>query len=441
MFLRKLRREKSLDPILCIHSALEKINETKTLEGLLEASLKEALALVEAEVGSLFLLDEEKQELVLKGASGAYLRDVPDVRRRLDEGILGYVANRKTPLLVEDTRKDTRFQNGSRSRYRTTSFISVPILLHRRLIGVLNLTDKKSSQPFTKKDLEWITLFVVFVALHVEKQRLVSERGKDAGTLQRNQESRNRLESLEKEKTRLKTELEVSQKMASIGKLAAGIAHELNNPLDGTLRYIHLTLSHLKEGEVVREYLLEAKQGLERMANIVKNLLAFSGRQRVKAAMVDVNEVLENVLSELLGYTYPLRVEIIKAYHPDLPPLLDKGVDQLFTNIIKNAFEAMPRGGTLRIATSRDEQAIIVRIADTGFGITEGDKPFIFEPFFTTKDIDKGCGLGLAICQEIIQAYEGKIDVNTEKNRGSTFTIHFPLKYAVPKEASFSYAR
>jgi len=437
MFLNTFQRRKA-DPILQFHTSLERMSAARSLDALMEISLKEALSLCDAEVGSVFLVDEEKKEFVLKGASGEYLQHFPKIRRNLSDGILGYVASRQAPLLVEDTRRDPRFRNGNGfSGYRTTSFLSLPITLDGKLIGVLNLTDKKSRGSFSKRDLEWMSLFAYCISTTIGKNHLVSELKKHREAAEEGQKVTSRLEQ---EKRRLEAELELSQKMASIGKLAAGIAHELNNPLDGTLRYTHLSLSHLKEGDIVREYLLAIKQGLDRMANIVKNLLAFSRRQRVALKPVDVNEVLEAVLSNLIDFSYPVRAQMIKAYHPNLPLLLDKGIDQIFTNIIKNAIEAMPHGGTLRIATLRNDQEIIVRIADTGYGIAKENKPYIFEPFFTTKEIDKGCGLGLAICYEIIQAYEGRIEVDSEKNRGSTFLIYFPLKYSVPKEATLSYA-
>ncbi len=442
MFLSVLGRSR-LDPILSLGAALDKLHGTSSLNELLEISLRESLRLSEAEVGSIFLVDEEKKELVLKSASGKYLSYFPGIRRKMDEGILGYVANRRTPILVADVRQDAQFRNGNGfSHYRTFSFLSIPILLHGKLIGIINLTDKRSRRPFLKKDLEWMTLFVRGIAMSFERIHLISEREYHHQTAEEAQKTVGRLQE---EKRQLKAELLLSQKMASIGKLAAGIAHELNNPLDGTLRYTRLSLSHLEENgreeSMVREYLLEIKQGLTRMANIVKNLWAFSSRQRAVNRAVDVNEVLEKALAALTEVLYPTGIQIIKAYHPRLPLLLDKGIDQVFTNIIKNAVEAMPQGGLLKIATLINDKAILVRISDTGHGISKESRPYIFEPFFTTKEIDKGCGLGLAICSELMQAYEGKIDVESEENRGTTFTAHFPLKYAVPKERSLIYAR
>ena len=211
MFLNTFRRTKGGGLILHFHAALEKMSAEKSMHALLEIALKEALALTQAEVGSLFLVDEDKKEFVLKKASGEYLSQFPEIRRTLNEGILGYVANRRVPLLVEDVRRDSRFQHGNGfSGYRTTSFISIPILLHEKLLGVLSLTDKKSRRPFSKKDLEWMTLFAQGLALHIERNHLLSEFKENHHALE---ESRNTVTFLQGEKRRLGAELELSQKM------------------------------------------------------------------------------------------------------------------------------------------------------------------------------------------------------------------------------------
>jgi len=422
-----------------LYGALQVLNKTFTEEELFQAGLREALKLTGAKIGSLFIANEENSELILKVGSGRSFSNGQEVRQNIGDGVLGYVAREKRPLLVEDIREDKRFQQKEiNPTYETHSFISLPIFLHEHLIGIINLTDKESKTAFLKDDLEIMDLYIHVLGLHFERFNLRKDLKKNDKMLEANW--KNTLE-LQETKKRLEANLEISQKMASIGKLAAGIAHELNNPLDGALRYLHLSLNHLKEGDMVREYLLEAKQGLDRMTNIVKNLLAFSRNQRLTPKSVGINEAIETVLSDLTDTSYPLRIQLIKAYHPDLPLFLDKGVDQLFTNIIKNAFEAMPQGGVLKIATKKENDEVIVRISDTGVGIPESEKESIFEPFFTTKDIDKGCGLGLAICDEIIQAYEGKIDVESKEGEGTTFIIHFPLKYAVQKETFLEYAR
>ncbi len=407
MFLRRFRKPPSATPILQFHAALEKMNRAESMEALWDAAFQEAMLLTDAEAASLFLWDEEKEELVLKRGSGGSLPPLPEIRRRMNEGIF------------------------------TPSLMVIPILLKGELKGLLSLTDKKSGKPFTRRDLEWTALLGHCLALTMEKNSLAAELKGHRDALE---ESRKGATHLEEKKRKLESELKVSQKMASIGKLAAGIAHELNNPLDGTLRYLHLSLSHLREGDTVREYLLEVKQGLDRMVNIVKNLLAFSRRQSIREKRVDLHEALNNVLSNLIDTFLPFRVDVIKAYHPNLPLLVDKGVDQIFTNIIKNALEAMPNGGILRIATMMNEDGITVRISDTGSGIPKEQKRFIFEPFFTTKEIDKGCGLGLSICYELMQAYEGRIEFESEEKRGTTFLLHFPLK-VVARESQLAYAR
>jgi two-component system NtrC family sensor kinase len=223
-----------------------------------------------------------------------------------------------------------------------------------------------------------------------------------------------------------------SEKLASIGKLAAGIAHEINNPLGGILIYSHLILEDTPPGRPHHENLKKIVKETTRCRDIVKGLLDFARPKEPEMAPVDILEVLEQclALTERQALFQNIRVE--KFYAPDLPRLVADGsqLQQVFMNIILNAAEAMNGQGTLtlRVSIDPDRGEIAVEISDTGHGIRDEDKARLFEPFFTTKEVGKGTGLGLATSYGIVQRHKGSIEVQGEVGRGASFTVRLPLQ-------------
>ena len=230
-----------------------------------------------------------------------------------------------------------------------------------------------------------------------------------------------------------------SEKLASIGKLAATIAHEINNPLNGILTYTKLierklAEGSLQEGEIprFRSYLTIMERETERCSTIVRNLLDFA-RQREPSlkADVDINEVLEETIS-LLGSQVALQEITLKKKYGELPPIMADPMQlrQAFFNIIINSCEAMRQNeGKLNITTSyaKKKKEITVEIADNGVGIVEDHLPRIFDPFFTSKEM--GTGLGLSVVYGIISSHQGTIEVKSELRKGTTVIITMPTEH------------
>lgn len=226
----------------------------------------------------------------------------------------------------------------------------------------------------------------------------------------------------------VKRQLERTESMATFGKLASGVAHELNNPLDGAIRYLNLALERLGEEEVPREYLLHAKEGLNRMAQIIRSLLDFAKQAAIRRPhLTDINVAIDQALVLAVRPAFEPSVRIERALTPDLPRVVGYGLDYAFANVIKNAYDAMPSGGTLKILTHQQNGEVRVQFADTGCGIPDQVRSRLFEPFFTTKPIGKGTGLGLAICKEIIERSEGRIEIESAIGQGTTVTIALPI--------------
>lgn len=244
------------------------------------------------------------------------------------------------------------------------------------------------------------------------------------------------LEEKVEERTRELTEMQdhliQSEKMASMGQLSASIAHEVNNPLSGALIYNQLITKKITRGEFDREailnYLSKMEHELSRSTKLIRSLLDFSVQSEPKIKEVNVNEVLNRALELGIhaGSKENTRVE------KDLQPLPTFMVDpdqleQVFVNLIMNALQAMPAGGTLALRTYMENREVKIAVKDTGCGIPPENMNKIFTPFFSTKKEVKGVGLGLSVSYGIIQGLKGRIEVESKVGEGTTFTVCLPV--------------
>jgi two-component system NtrC family sensor kinase len=231
------------------------------------------------------------------------------------------------------------------------------------------------------------------------------------------------------EKIHLQQQLVTSEKLASIGLLSAGVAHEINTPLTGISSYVQLLQKKLTDSHYTK-ILEKVEAQTERVSRIVKNLLNFARNPSDSAFhRVDVMDGLKEILS-LIDYKLKAMSIRLELNSSPVKPIWAQSerVQQVFINIILNAIDAMPKGGTLKIDVTEEADEVVVKIADTGTGIKKQHLPHIFDPFFTTKGIGKGTGLGLSISYAIIKEHEGRIEVESETGKGSCFTIFIPSK-------------
>jgi two-component system NtrC family sensor kinase len=231
------------------------------------------------------------------------------------------------------------------------------------------------------------------------------------------------------EMKKINAQLFRSEKLASLGKLAAGVAHEINNPLTGILTNSSLLLEDMAKDDPNREDVEVMVKETIRCREIVKRLLDFARQTRPQKRMASINALIDNIILLVRNQTSFRNILIEKDLAPDIPDILvdPDQVQQVFVNIILNAAEAMTKGGTLTIRSMRsvDGESIIITLADTGHGISEEVRERIFDPFYTTKE--HGTGLGLSISYGIIEQHGGTISVDSVMEKGSTFTISLPI--------------
>ena len=244
------------------------------------------------------------------------------------------------------------------------------------------------------------------------------------------------------DRKRMEIQMIQSEKMATIGELAAGVAHEINNPLDGLLNCTLRIRRNPKNEEQIKEYVDLMEEAIRRIESTVRQLLNFSRKHELTLTSVSLNEVINEVIG-LIDYSVEGRhIQIERRFQDNLTSILgDKHLlEQVALNLGLNAIAAMPNGGVLTFKTGTiefdsllDEAVVFVQVTDTGIGIPRSVRDRIFDPFYTTKITGKGTGLGLSVSNRIVREHGGVIEFESEEGQGSMFTIKLPVPRAEEK--------
>jgi signal transduction histidine kinase len=232
-------------------------------------------------------------------------------------------------------------------------------------------------------------------------------------------------------KKHLEEQLARTEKLAAVGQLAAGVAHEINNPLGGILVYSYLLLEDLSPSQPERLQVEKIIREATRCKEIVQGLLEFSRHMPSKLIPLQINAILDEALSLVSDHLLFQNIDLVRNFQSELPPILgDKSkLEQVFINLLMNCAEAMQGEGRLLVATvlQAGDQLLQIRFRDSGPGIPENYLSRLFDPFFTTKEVGKGVGLGLSISYGIIQKHRGRISVEQTGPHGTTFLIELPV--------------
>lgn len=228
--------------------------------------------------------------------------------------------------------------------------------------------------------------------------------------------------------TDLQQQVSQSQRLATVGKVAGKVAHELNNPLDGILRYINLAIRVIDQGQAdkAKDYLVQGRSGLMRMVQIVSEMLEFSRGSATAIEQSSLDKILQEAIVAMEPRAGKVRIELQIPDPKPLPRYRSDNLFQVFCNLIKNAFDAMEGDGRLVITIRRGDRKLDIAFRDTGTGFPPEQAEAIFQPFFTTKGFGRGTGLGLAICRDIVEKLHGRITAANHPEGGSVFTVTLP---------------
>jgi len=233
------------------------------------------------------------------------------------------------------------------------------------------------------------------------------------------------------QKELMENQMAQADKLASMGQLSAGIAHEMNNPLGIILGYTQLLLrDEDPEAERYKD-LKTIEKHVKSCKSIVKDLLSFSRSSKQEREAINIHEAIDDVLNFVVQHSDLDKVEIIRDYDIIIPPILinERKMKQVFMNLIMNAKHAVGKTGTIKVTTklNRSENRAYIKVIDTGYGIEKKNLSRIFDPFFTTKPTGEGTGLGLSVSYGIIKNHDGEILVESRRGKGSTFTVVLPV--------------
>ncbi len=385
----------------------------RDLKQLVEMTVERLTETVKLGGCSLLLLnrDTHKYELVAsKGSNGQ------QVALEEQEPFIAFLRQTREPIGLDGQLGKVRFPDEVGERLKQLNArLCLPLIVHEDLIGVLCLGKKKSDEEFTDDDVGILMTLVSTLAIAVSNAQLFDEL------------SKTQAEAAQKEK------------LAVIGTLAAGLAHEIKNPLTAIKTFTEFLHIHFDDPEFRRKFQRIVGKEVERINYLVQQLLEFAKPTPAQMIPVNVVSLLDETLELFSNELIQRHIHVQRRYTESCIFIGDpRQLRHIFVNLILNGIQAINDSGTLTVEATQEDGKLLVRVIDTGCGIAPEDLPQVFEPFFTTKT--KGSGLGLAVVKRIVEEYKGRISMESQLAKGTTMTLSLPLAALdeIPNEGQLS---
>jgi len=406
-----------------LNAISQTVSSSLELNEVLQRTIDKILEVLESDSVRIYLLDEKREALHLvahKGLTAESIEKSHMRTRNAGEGILGETVLTGEIRVIDNLQRIDNPYVDSLLKEGLKSTIYIPLVSKGKTVGVMCVSNHSSVRA-SEDYVEFLAAIGNQIGVAVDNANLYESVTRAYQELKEAQEQVIRTE-----------------KLASLGKLAATIAHEINNPIAAVLNYVRLMKKladrdRFKPDRLrdISRYLDTMESETARCGEIVRNLLAFSRRSRIMIEPQPIEEVIERT-SVLIAHELRIHeIQLVREIEEDLPKVLCdfKQVQQALLNLMSNASEAMSKGGTLTVSAKRSQRNgfLEVGVSDTGTGIAEEDMKNIFEPFFTTKEEGKGVGLGLSVVYGIITRHNGSIEVESTPGKGSTFRVFLPI--------------
>ncbi len=404
--------ERRANELAALNKASQAMVSTLDFESVLKLVIGEIRSLLNTEGASVLLRDPASDDLIFAAVADASSKELVGTRMPVTRGIAGWVMQNRQPVLVQDAQNDPRFYSDvdQQTGLTTRSVVAVPLRFRGAVWGVVEAINKVGG-AFSEGDVGLLEALARSAAIAlVNAQSYQAER------------------ELRKLVEQSRVQLAQSEKLAATGRLAATLAHEVNNPLQAIYNCLQMLRNFQLEPEEQHEYLQIAVEEVERLTSTVRRVLDLTRHPRQEMRPAQLNQVMERVLTLTGKYLQHRHIALQQDLASDLPPTLalpDELV-QVFLNLVLNAADAMAEGGVLRV-TSRlaGDGRLAVAFSDTGSGIPPEHLHRIFEPFFSTKE--GGTGMGLNISSDVIKQHGGEITVESQVGQGTTFTVWLPV--------------
>jgi signal transduction histidine kinase/DNA-binding response OmpR family regulator len=403
------------------------VTSLQDLQQILNRIVEAAAYLTKAEESSLMLIDEDTNDLYLRAARGINERHATSFRIRMHDSLAGQVVQTGRPMMIGGLNRDDSFK--VKTGYFVKSLLNVPLKVKDQVIGVLAVNNRKMVKAFSDRHLNLLVALADYASVAIDNARLYARLSSD---VDRAEQSSRELETLVEARTAaLKTaneQLLKTEKLAALGYMATGVVNEMHAPINNALDHVQQLQG---EVEAAHQSLVGSlERDLLRCRQTIDSLLNFSGRRQYNFQQVYLNDIIQSAwLKTADGLTLPENLDCISGLDPKLPLVSADStqLEQALFYLFRNACEAMPGGGTLRVISRTVGTQIQVIITDTGPGLSPEDVRHIFDPFYSTdQPLAKGRGLDLSITQAIIERHRGTIEVESQLGQGATFTIQLP---------------
>jgi len=412
------RESRWVSQLAAVGEASREIAASLDLERTLRLVMEKAAETLPMEAGALFQYNQREDAFRVSVSHNLSPDHVARITFAFEDGVPGWVVNHRQTLVIPDAGADPRvhpyvIEDG------VQSVLATPLIARDHVVGVLNLYGKTRKNMFDDSAVRLAEVYAAQAAIAVENARLVSELRRAAAELEARVERRTR-QLRETQAQIIRTE-----KMAVVGRLAASVAHEVNNPLQSMALQLQLLRDELIP-DTVHDRLAILQKEITRISGIVRRLLDFQRPKPGQRSPYRIAELLQDVLVLAGKQLQNSQVQVVKedSESAGMVYVVADQLEQVFLNLLLNAIEAMPKGGQLHIATSETNGSVSVAFSDTGMGMSSEVLKHLFEPFFTTKA--DGSGLGLAISHEIISQHGGTLEAAGSSGEGATFTVKLP---------------